>query len=274
MTSLRQLQRWFGAIFEHEGTAEQALRGRGVRRLLPAGAGAVLKPNPRLSPAAMLDVYNGGYLSRLVEVMQIDFGGVQQVLGDDAFRQLVAKFLRAHPSRHANLNQLGAPFPAFVARQRALPQRPFLAELARLERTLCEAFDAPEFTPIGADALSAVPQQHWGRVRFLPNPSVRMLALRFPVDPFYQAWKDGKPMAVPAAAGNTLLVYRRDDRVWRERLQPGAAAVLQRLLAGRPLGEALAAAPSGEPVQQWFAGFARDGLFVGLRQAKERSRRA
>ncbi len=272
---LRRLQRWMSYVVEHPGVSAQALAERQAQALIPPraiAAGAVVVPNPRLDAAGMLDVYNGAYLARLVEVLQGDFGAVQHVLGEHAFRQLVARYLAKHPSRHPNLNQLGRHFPAFVRSQRKLPHRAFLAELATLERATSTTFDAPEFTSLAADAMGAVPQDRWDGVRFTANPSVQLLAFPFPVDAFYQAWKEEKPIAVPKAGKSWLLVYRKDDRVWRQRLAPSAYRVLQRLCDGEPLGRALAAAKPGEPVGEWFQGFARDGLFTKLSSGK-RARR-
>lgn len=268
---LRRLQQWMSYIVEHPGTSAQALAARPAQALIPQAAVAanrVLVANPRLDAAGMLDVYNGGYLARLVEVLQGDYGAVQHVLGEDAFRQLIARYLEKHPSRHSNLNVLGRHLPKFVRGQRSLPQRPFLAELATLELAVSITFDAPEFTALATDAMAAVPQDRWDRVRFTANPSVQLYAFPFPVDAFYQAWKEGNPIAVPKPEPSWLLVYRKDDRVWRQRLVRSAYRVLQRLCAGEPLGQALAAAKPGEPVGEWFQGFARDGLFTRLQVGK------
>ncbi len=265
---LRRLQQWMSHVVQHPGTAADALAGRTARALVPAAAveaGYVLVPNPRLSPAGMLDVYNGGYLMRLVEVLQSDFGAMHQVLGDDAFRRFAARYLEKHPSRHPNLNVLGGHVPAFTRTQRTLPHRAFLADLATLELSVSRAFDAPEFTPLAADAIAAVPQERWDRIRFTPNPSVQLLAFRYPADEFYQAWKNEKPVAVPKAKASWVLVNRQGDRVWRRRLSRSAFRVLQRLCAGEPLGHALSAAKPGEPVGDWFRDFSQDGVFTALR---------
>ncbi|MBI5851209.1 MAG: putative DNA-binding domain-containing protein [Planctomycetes bacterium] len=274
-SALRRLQRWFAAIVEHPSTAAVAIASRPANALVKSrdvAAGRVIRPNPRLSPAAMLDVYNGGYLARLLEVMEGDYGASRAVLGEDGFRALVARFLRRHPSRHPNLNRFGRPFPAFVRGQRALRHRAFLAELAALELALCTAFDAEEFTPLAPDATAGVPEDRWSRLRFVPNPSLQLLAFRFPVDEVYQAHKEGKRITVPKPRPTWLAVFRRDDRVWRQRLTRPAHRVLASLAGGRPLGEALAGAGPDQPVADWFRGFSQDGLFTAF-DARGRSAR-
>jgi hypothetical protein len=270
---LRDLQRWFAGVLEHPGSAAAALASRrvaAIARQLPANE--LVAGNPRLSAAAMLDVYGGGYLERLVEVLRIDFGGLHHLLGNDDFRRLAARFVAKHPSRHPNLNQLGAPFAAFVRRQRWLPHRAFAAELASVERALCVAFDAREFTPLVMATLATLPPAQQAEASFVANPSVQLLTLRFPVDAWYQSWKEGRAPSPPARERSWLLIFRREQQVWRQRLTRDAWRVLQRLLGGRPLGEALAAARPDQPVQQWFAEFARDGLFAGVLSRRPRGR--
>lgn len=274
---LRTLQRWLAGIVEHPATADVALRSRPVDRLVPrrsVEAGAVLRGNPRMSAADMLQIYNGGYLARLVEVLQGDYGAMQHALGEAAFRDLVARYLQVFPSRHPNLNQLGRALPKFVARQRRLPHRAFLAELAELELAVSTAFDAPGSLPLDPSELAAISPERWDHARFTASPSVQLLVSRFPTDVYYQSWKEGAaPANPPRPSRSWLVVFRRDDRVWRQRLTQASFAVLSALVAGAPLARALRAARPGEPVGEWFAGFARDGLFTAV-DCRQRSRAA
>lgn len=268
MTSipLRRLQRWFAICVEHPGTAAQALASAPAEALVSTArvaAGRVLVANPRMTPASMLQVYNDGYFARLLDVMRADFPAVQHVLGAERFRALVARYVADCPSRHPNLNQFGARFPAFV-REEPAARSAFVAEVAQLERTLGEAFDAPAFTPLSPDALQQVPQDRWGETRFTANPSLQLMAFRYPVDAWYTAWQKGAAVAVPCTQHSWLAVHRRDDRVHRLRLTRAAFAVLRALAAGEPLAEALALARRGEPVADWFRDFTQAGLFVDL----------
>lgn len=262
---LRRLQRWFALCVEHPCTAGDAIASRAGRTLVARAlvdAGRVIARNPRMDAAAMLQVYNGGYLERLLEVLQSDYGAVEHLLGERAFRALGARYVTAHPSQHPNLNQLGLRFPAFVRAQRRLRHRAFVAELARLECAIQTAFDAPEFTPLAADAIARVPAAKHGVARLTPNPSLQLLAFRHPVDAWFQAWKDGRKTTVPRARASWLAVYRRDDTVWRQELVRSEFRVLDALVRGRPLARALALAAARDPVAAWFRGFARNGFFT------------
>ncbi|MCR9245411.1 MAG: DNA-binding domain-containing protein [bacterium] len=264
---LRLLQRWFAGVVEHPSTADVALAESAVDALIPeaqVARGEILAPNPRLDAAAMLQIYNGGYLARLVEALQGDYGAVAHVLGADGFQDLVARYLAEFPSRHPNLNRLGRCLPAFIARDDGLPHRAFVAELAELELACARAFDAPEFEPLAVDQFGDVAPEQWMSARFTSNPSLQLLAFEHPVDEFYQPWKEGSPVDVPEPLSSHVAVFRKDERVWRQRFTPSMHAVLSALVGGQPLGEALAAAEEGEPVAEWFQSFAADGLFVSV----------
>lgn len=273
---LRTLQRWFATVVEHPATAEVAVRSARARKLvaLPAlHAGQILVQNPRMAATDQLQVYNGGYQVRLIEVLQGDFGGLREVLGDDAFTALMAHYLGKHPSRHANLNQLGQHVEAFVRARRRQPDRAFLADLARLEWSLCRAFDAPEFAPVTTEQLQQVPADQWAQVRLQLNPSVQLVATRFPVGAWYRAWKEDQSPKIPGPEQAWTLVFRREDKVWRQRLERTQHALLAALAKGAVLGEAIERSGGDARVGQWLQEFAREGLFSGVVRKGARSRR-
>ena len=117
-------------------------------------------------------------------------------------------------------------------------------------------------------ALAAVPADRLGAMRLRANPSLQLLAFRHPVDVWYQAWKDGKPTAAPRPQRSWLAVYRREDRVWRQRLTRAEFTVLSALVAGRPLADALASAPATAKVREWFAEWAQNGFFTAVRRGR------
>jgi hypothetical protein len=265
---LRALQQWLAEIVMHPSTAEVAAAGAAARRLFAVAdvaAGKVVKPNARMTPFQRLQVYNGSYAARLVEVLGNDFGALKHLLGREPFDALMTRYVAAHPSRHPNLNQFADHVPAFLARQRALPRRAFALELAQLELALEHAFDAPAFVPLAPERLQAVPPSKWDRAVLTLNPSVRLFAFRFPVNAWYQAWKEEKPIAPPAPARTCLAVYRKDYTIWRSTLRPEAFGVLTALAAGKALAPALLAAKGHADVGAWFRDWAADGLFAAVR---------
>jgi hypothetical protein len=268
--SLRRLQEWMAFVVAHRSTADHAIDERSARaRFAPAAvrAGKVVEPNDRMTPTERLQVYNGAYLARLVEVLAQDFGGVRDLVGEEPFHGLIADYVDRHPSRHQNLNRLGRHLPAFLRTRRDVPHRAFAVELADLELALCAAFDAPEFTPVAIEALQAVPPDRWDSVRLEVNPSLLLRRYAHAVPQWYQAWKVGGKRPSFAPQRSRVAVFRRDDRVFRSQLPEPAFAVLRALADGAPLAAALGRARGDERVGAWFREWAGDGLFTAVRTA-------
>jgi len=273
---LRAVQQWLTKVIMHPSTAEVAARAPAAQRLFPrrdVAAGNVVKPNARMTPFDRLQVYTGSYSARLVEVLGNDFGALKHLLGAETFDALMARYVVAHPSRHPNLNQFADHVPAFLQKQPRLPHRAFALELAQLELALEHAFDAPAFTPMAPARLQEVPPSQWDRAVLTLNPSVRLFTFRFPVNAYYQAWKEEKPIAPPRPGRTHLAVYRKDYNVWRSTLRKEAFAVLAAIAAGKALAPALRAAKGDADVGAWFKDWATDGLFAGVRIGRGRGGR-
>ncbi len=272
---LRELQEWLAFVMRHPATADVAVRAAAARRrfgLRAVLAGDIVRPNARMSVTDRLQVYNGGYLARLIEVLATDYPALQYLLGERAWHQLCARFVARHPSRHPNLNRLGLPMPAFVRSQRQLPRHAFAVELASLERRISDAFDAPEFTPLQPDALGAIAPDDWARARLMANPSLQLCAFAYPTNAFYIGFREEREPKPPRPRRTFVAVFRRDQRVFRLDLAPAAHAVLAALVRGQPLAKALQLAKGGD-VGAWFRTWATDGLFTEVRVAARRRRR-
>lgn len=114
-------------------------------------------------------------------------------LGTIGWRALLTEFFRAHPPSHWDLNQCGAPFPAFLAARRAAdPSLPvFLEELADLHWTEYQAFTSPAVMP----------------PRGL-NPTAELRAYSHAVVPWASAARHGKAEGLPQPRPTTVIVYR------------------------------------------------------------------
>ncbi len=256
--SLRSLQRSFArALFAPERTIAAALR----RRIAGRSAFGV---------DARMGVYSHAYAARLVEVLAGDYGALRAMLEEDVFAWYARRYVAAHPSRHPNLNRFGANLPAFLRREGA----PRLAVgLARFELALTRAFDAPYREPMEPEALAALPASCWSEARLVANPSVRILRLPAAAVDFHGAWRLGEVRRGPASwrTGDVyVVVFRTDDRLGRRELPKPAADLLRAVVRGRSLAAAVEHVPPGSPVDEWFAQWRTDGLFVGVRGATVR----
>jgi hypothetical protein len=231
-----------------------------MNALLPAFAAALRAPG--LPPPPGLCAWNGSdvrtrfnvhrntYFAGLVQALGDTLPVCRQALGDEAFDALAKAYVSAEPPRSPVLATWGQGFDAWV---RAHPQAslawPWLADLARLERARAIAWtaaDAPAADALEWAALCAQPER-LARTRFTLHPSCQLLRFAWGVVDLWAAHQGAEPPADLAVheQAQAALVLRddaQDGAVLVLRLDAPAAAFVERLALGQPLGEAALAA--------------------------------
>lgn len=229
-----------------------------------------------LAPATLrLEVYANAYFERIRSVLAEDFAALARALGEPGFHDLVTAYLCVHAPRRPSLRHAGEHLADFLARHpAAAPFRgrwPWIADLARLEWTLGLAFDAADAEPLTRPELAAVAPANWEALVLAPQPSLHRLELGWDVAPLRSAFEAGaRAEARPRGpAPNTLLVWRRDERVRFRASDAEEHALLGRIEAGDCFGalcEWLAArhGPEAAPARAaaWLAGWVDEELLA------------
>ena len=208
-----------------------------------AGSG----PSEAGPPMALrrLSVYHGAYRARLLETLRDTYGHTLRLLGDEAFDALALAYIAQSPSTCHNLRWYGETWPEFLANTGADTRSVIdaddagaphlaLAELARLDWALREAFDGPDDAVLGLRDLQKLVPEAWAVVRLRPHATVRCLAMRHNTLQRWHALDDERPVpeAEPLPEPGWVLVWRRDDRPhFRSMAAPEAWAVRQLLAA-------------------------------------------
>lgn len=275
--SLRDAQVWMvSAITGTEADAST----KDVERWVTAG--------PRLDAASRFDVYRSGYHARLVECLLDDYpvlAAMLDRLGEDQFDSLCRAYVDRHPSASPNLNGFGRHMASFCreAKLERVPGcepfdglRVFASELAALEWALVEVLHAETAPPLDVAALQTMPPDAWARARFVRSEALRLLRFEFPVNAVFIANRiDDVVPDVPAPSSTAVAVYRKDMQLWRMDLTPAMLGVLEPLVAGESLGEALAAieadqtdpdvlAQTGANLMVWFREWVDAGFFTRI----------
>ncbi|MFI5007824.1 MAG: putative DNA-binding domain-containing protein [Solirubrobacterales bacterium] len=267
---LARLQRWMHEVVVYPGTVEEAPAER---------IEDVILPSATLTAAERIEIYHAMYPLRMGEALASDYPALHHYLGDGAFGELVRVYVQAHPSRGYTLNRLGDHLPEFVKTAPGLRRPEFCHDLARLELAISEVFDAPETPPLSEAAIAAVPPEAWERAVLTPVAAFRLLSFRYPVNAYLQTVKDENHDHPKARLKDTwVAVYRRDYAGYRLELTRAAHDLLAELVAGRPLGEALARAvraggrraPSEQELFRWFREWVSGGVFGAVTIASDR----
>jgi hypothetical protein len=271
-----------------EGGAESEEAQRLIR-LKRGELEAVIGRSRNLTAAERMGIYANAYYARLLECLAAYFPMLQKTLGEEIFEGFAFEYLQHYPSKSYTLDRLGENFPRFLEETRPEPEEgeapgevgwpDFLIDLAVLEHNVNRVFDGPgvEGKPLlTAEALQSFPAERFAEARLVPVPCLRLLTFRFPVNAYYTAIRraeEGEEVPVPDPEPEHLALTRRDFVVRRYPLSAAQHALLEKILAGAPVGEALAAAAEtsgleddalAAELQSWFRLWVAEGFFQSI----------
>lgn len=193
---------------------------------------------------------------------------VAQLLGCESFAALARALWHAHPPVRGDLTEWGGVLAAFLAHDEQLLGEPYLADTASLEWALHQCAGAADQAP-QPGSLRLLTQHDPAEIQLQLAPACRVLQSGWPIVSIVNAHL----MASPALAlvGQKLrLAVAETALVWRQQQQPrcreavqGEADLVQALLAGATLGQALAGAPALD-VAAWLPMAVKSGLLLGV----------
>jgi hypothetical protein len=229
----------------------------------------------RMSPAEQLDVYREQFWLRHTKSLREDFPSVELLLGTEAFERLMRAYLEAHPPEHFRLRDLSAKMPEFLARTQPYAEDALLADCARLEWSLLEAFDAPEAPALDPAVVAAMREEDWPNAKLALHPSMRFLELAFPVKEFREAVRAGEKPARPERAASTYVAHRRGEKLFVEPVERAALVLLRALHGGELLGPAGERAAAIDPkteekIGEWFQRWVTLGWITTITVSSER----
>jgi len=257
-TGLLEIQRRMAAAVMHPLTRSETMpRKRRDGTSNKTEADAIIRPNDRLTSFERLEIYNRQYWFRLYSSFEDDFPGLQAILGRARFDTLMRAYLTDCPSESFSLRNLGSRLEAWLGEHpQHLGQHPQMAlDMVRLEWAHIEAFDSEDRPHLSAKKLAAIDENSTLRLQ----PHLRVLALSWPVDDLLLQVRTENGSAASAAnnanvarrrrhirhiAGMAprpihLAVHRHQNTVWYKELSPEEYRLLEALIAGRTLGEAI-----------------------------------
>lgn len=166
----------------------------------------------RVPVATRLAIYGNAYRARLTEALAANHPALAKLLGEAGFAVLASDYIRTHESRSFSIRWYGDVLAEFLAVEPRYADVPVLAELARWEWAMSEAFDAAESVPIDADVLAAFSPDRWAQLRFGWHPSVRVLALGWNAPEIWKALTSDapRPAAEALAAPQAWLIWRQE----------------------------------------------------------------
>ncbi len=205
-------------------------------------AAALLDPAHPL-PAQMqhrFAVYRNNVVVSLTEALRAGFPVVETLVGPRFFAAMAVAFLRQHPPKGRLVMLYGDALPQFIADFPPVAAYPYLADVARLEQALRESYHAADSTPLPGEALTALSEQDLLTARVRLAPAVRLIRSPWPLHAIWRATVEGG--SPPTASAQDVVILRPEYDPKPYLLPAGGGGLVQALLAGLPLGQALTAA--------------------------------
>ncbi|MBH9576812.1 HvfC/BufC N-terminal domain-containing protein [Inhella proteolytica] len=216
-----------------------------------------------------LAIYQHAYRARLREALADNHPALAQAVGDKGFAALAAAYLEAEPPTEPSIRWYGHRLAAFMDGWAELPH-PALADLARLDWALRQAFDAAAHPLLGPSELAALRPDEWADLRLRLQPSVQRLDLHWAVGPAWHALNAARAagqeaeLSEPQARAHSLLVWRSGLQPHWRSLAEDEAAALQALLQEPALADWLAAQGEAALPQAvgWLQAWSAEGLLA------------
>lgn len=160
-----------------------------------------------LAATAGLSVYLNNYRGQLMGCLTGSYPNTLAWIGESAFLAAAADHVESVPPHSWTLDDYAERFPGTLARR--YPADPEVADLARLELALAEAFVAPDADPL---IPSDIAQIDWTTARLRLVPSATFLDLTTNAAPIWAAIdrSEEPPATNILARPARLLIWRQD----------------------------------------------------------------
>ena len=196
-----------------------------------------VQSTPTYSATERLNVYAYAYKARLKEALETDYEKLHSYLGDEQFDQLLELYIKKHPSKHTSLRHFSVSMAALLSEEEPYAQLPILAEIATIEASFANSFDAKDANVATLDSLAALPPDSWETLNFSFQPSLQLLPLSFNSFDIWKALGDEQspPETEPFKQANMWIIWRDIELISRYRpLSEAEAAVLSLAVIGIP----------------------------------------
>jgi hypothetical protein len=241
---------------------------------LSAEATRAMRGSERMSPVEQLDVYREQFWARHVHSLEDDFAIARHFVGQEEFFALVAAYFASTAPSSFDLRGLGAKLPDVAATRAPFAGDAMLLEAMRFDWAFMEAFDAPSAPTFDPASITDASEDAWPAATIAFDPSVRPLALRWPLHETRAAIRAKENPARPEPRDVFVVVYRGRDSLHYAEIDRDAFALLEALRAGAQLGAACESvagalgadvAELGPKVGAWFAEWTSRGWVSAVR---------
>ncbi len=206
MSQLRELQEGFFDYLIQANLANNNLESHSFNQhVVEQGSTSA---NTRLA------IYANAYYARLRSTIETDHDILAHYLGDDMFEEMVRGYINSTPSKFTSLRMFCDALPDFLDNTQPFSQYTQLADIARFERRLLNAFDAADVQRASFEDLQALPPEQWPECKLRFHPSVQLFICGSNAVEIWQAVKAEQTPPEPNIDDQRYwLLWRGDSRL-------------------------------------------------------------
>ncbi len=234
----------------------------------------VIVDSPPLPALERLAIYKNAYRVRLIDALHETYPVLHGLLGDEMWVALGDAYVTEFPSPFRSIRWYGRELAQFMARTSPFDESPVLSEIATLEWTLSEVFDAEDAPAVDRSALAAVEPQAWAGLQFVFHPSLRQLEFLWNAAAVWKAMSNEEtpPQPEKAEAPARWLLWRQNLQNYFRSMSTAEAVALDAALRGRCFGQLCEDLSAYLPEQEvpaaaagFLAAWADSGILTGLK---------
>ncbi len=186
-----------------------------------------------------LRIYADAYRLRLLEALETDFVALRAALGCEEFDRMGRAYIEAYPSDHYSVRYFGRHLSRFLAETDPYREQPVLADIARFEWAMTDAFDAPDAEVATVADMAAVPPQDWPGLHFTLHPSLQRIELQWNASAIWHAADKEEPLPQPEQTKYPVgwMVWRQGLQIYFRSLSVDQSWMLDALRAGQSFAE-------------------------------------
>jgi hypothetical protein len=228
---------------------------------------------------ARLGIYSNAYGARLIDVLGESFPALRMALGPTFFERSIADFVRQHPSRFRSARAYGEELSTWLATHCDGTRARGVADLARFEWAMADAFDAADAVALAPGDLSDIDPAAWPRLQFTFSPTLQRLNLTSNAVAWWRfaCATQPRPSRWRVTCTQHWLIWRQDLAVLYRRLSQAETQALDAARAGSCFGELceqLSAAQAARLLHDWATAGLIVAATVGARAGKPARRAA
>ena len=194
-------------------------------------------------PERRFAIYRNNVCVGLVDALAERFPICLQLVGDEFFRAMAQCYVRERLPRTPMLFEYGDEFATFVSNFAPARDLAYLADVARLEYAVGQAYHAADAAPLSLDFLRALPLDRLESATAVLHPSTHVVASAYPIVSIWRRhMSDDEMTPVELDHGEEALVVRPELAIKVAALPAGGSAFIDALGSGGTFDEAVNAA--------------------------------